>query len=310
MRRMITNKQVVEVVNKAIDDGEIEVGGLPEIESGDAGKVLKVNEQEDGVEWGEAGGADNALVLPEEAPASQQLVGVNTSNEQNSLGIGDGLVVENNVLKEKICILNAPFSYASASGSITLTAEQKAFINAYRPTIKIIFSDYYEVLLTYNAGGSTGGISGTSTYTGVMDGYASGEFAVFLTYSGQKISYSSYKLCTLNVQPNSNADLVATYSANNGRIITDSPSTLAVSVSSVSISSGDTITSTGLKNLIRNGAIINLNDKICYPINRSSTSPYVSQYFSIGLNGTSIEVTHYNIQESNWVITFTTKTLS
>ncbi len=55
---MITNKQVVDVVNKAIDDGEIEVGGLPEIEEGDAGKVLKVNEQEDGVEWGEAGGAD------------------------------------------------------------------------------------------------------------------------------------------------------------------------------------------------------------------------------------------------------------
>ena len=94
MRRMITNKQVVEVVNKAIDDGEIEVGGLPEIEEGDAGKVLKVNEQEDGVEWGEAGGADHALVLPEVAPASQQLVGINTSNEQNSLGIGNGLKVE------------------------------------------------------------------------------------------------------------------------------------------------------------------------------------------------------------------------
>ena len=94
MRRMITNKQVVDVVNKAIDDGEIEVGGLPEIESGDAGKVLKVNEQEDGVEWGEAGGADNALVLPEVAPASQQLVGVNTSGEQNALGIGGGLNID------------------------------------------------------------------------------------------------------------------------------------------------------------------------------------------------------------------------
>lgn len=57
MRRMITNKQVVEVVNKAIENGEIEVSSLPEIESGDAGKVLKVNEQETGVEWGEAGGS-------------------------------------------------------------------------------------------------------------------------------------------------------------------------------------------------------------------------------------------------------------
>lgn len=59
MRRMTTNKQVVEVVNKAIEDGDIEV--LPVIEQGDAGKVLKVNEQEDGVEWGEAGGGAGSL---------------------------------------------------------------------------------------------------------------------------------------------------------------------------------------------------------------------------------------------------------
>lgn len=102
---MLTNKNVVDVVNKAIDDGEIQVGGLPEIESGDAGKVLKVNEQEDGVEWGE-GGTDNALVLPTEAPASQQLVGINTSNEQNSLGIGDGLEIDNGVLKSKVKIFD------------------------------------------------------------------------------------------------------------------------------------------------------------------------------------------------------------
>lgn len=116
MRRMITNKQVVDVVNKAIDDGEIEVGGLPEIEEGDAGKVLKVNEQEDGVEWGEAGGADNALVLPEEAPASQQLVGINISNEQNSLGLGDGLEIANGELNSKLKIL-----YVNFNNSTTLT---------------------------------------------------------------------------------------------------------------------------------------------------------------------------------------------
>lgn len=86
MRRMITNKQVVDVVNKAIDDGEIEMeGGLPKIEAGDAGKVLKVNEQEDGVEWGEAGGADNALVLPEEAPASASAVIIDTTNTQQNI---------------------------------------------------------------------------------------------------------------------------------------------------------------------------------------------------------------------------------
>lgn len=50
---MITNKQVVDVVNKAIEDGEI-AQELPEIQSGDAGKVLQVNEQENGVEWATA----------------------------------------------------------------------------------------------------------------------------------------------------------------------------------------------------------------------------------------------------------------
>ena len=57
MRRMITKNGVIDAVNEGIESGEIEVGGgLPEIEEGDAGKVLKVNEAEDGAEWGEAGG--------------------------------------------------------------------------------------------------------------------------------------------------------------------------------------------------------------------------------------------------------------
>ena len=121
MRRMITNKQVVDVVNKAIDDGEIEVGGLPEIESGDAGKVLKVNEQEDGVEWGEGGAPDNVLVLPEEAPAAQQLVGINTSNEQNSLSIGDGLEVASGALQLKN-VLYLDFNGANNITSTTAIA--------------------------------------------------------------------------------------------------------------------------------------------------------------------------------------------
>lgn len=50
MRRMITNKQVVDVVNKAIEEGEIQAGGLPEIHEGDAGKVLTVNAGETAAE--------------------------------------------------------------------------------------------------------------------------------------------------------------------------------------------------------------------------------------------------------------------
>ena len=44
----------------------------------------------------------NTLQLPENAPASQQLVGVNTSKVQNALGIGGGLEVYNNELKAKV----------------------------------------------------------------------------------------------------------------------------------------------------------------------------------------------------------------
>ena len=126
MRRMLTNKNVVDVVNKAIEEGEIQAGGLPEIHEGDAGKVLTVNAGETAAEWaeidalpeiqeGDAGKllavnsgetgvewvADNNLKLPGSAPATQQLVGINTSNEQNSLGIGDGLEIDNGVLKYK-----------------------------------------------------------------------------------------------------------------------------------------------------------------------------------------------------------------
>lgn len=128
MRKMYSEKQLVGVVNKAIDDGEIEVGGLPEIASGDAGKVLTVNSGETGVEWAESAGglptiesgdagkllavnagetgaewvSDNSLQLPASAPASQQLVGINTSGEQNALSIGAGLSIENNSLKTNV----------------------------------------------------------------------------------------------------------------------------------------------------------------------------------------------------------------
>lgn len=89
MRRMLTNKNVVDIVNQGIASGEIEVegglpgytadnegqilkvvtdaetgdpalswenGSLPEIQTGDAGKVLIVNADEDGAEWAEASG--------------------------------------------------------------------------------------------------------------------------------------------------------------------------------------------------------------------------------------------------------------
>ena len=48
MRRMYTNKNVIDVVNKAIEDGEIEVGGgdLPEYSSLNIGQILGVTSGE------------------------------------------------------------------------------------------------------------------------------------------------------------------------------------------------------------------------------------------------------------------------
>lgn len=99
MRKMFSQKQIEKIAAEY-------AGGLPEIEAGDAGKALIVNAGETGVEWATVGLSpedqeklDNSLQLPESAPAAQQLVGINTSGEQNALGIGDYLTVDNGVLK-------------------------------------------------------------------------------------------------------------------------------------------------------------------------------------------------------------------
>lgn len=140
MRRMYSDGQVVKVVNKAIDDGEIQAGGLPEIEAGDAGKALVVNQAEDGAEWAEVGAPDNVLVLPEVAPASQQLVGINTSGEQNALGIGTGLEIANNALNAKILELDF-------NGGNSATVAQEVATN--------IQNKYYSEIIIKNARASS-----------------------------------------------------------------------------------------------------------------------------------------------------------
>lgn len=146
MRRMYSDGQVVKVVNKAIDDGKIviEAGGLPEIEAGDAGKALVVNQAEDGAEWATVGLSpedqeklDNSLQLPESAPAAQQLVGINTSGEQNAIGIGDGLEITSNTLTNKVKILEVDFNGANTV-DITEDLYQK------------VITGYYEIIICRN----------------------------------------------------------------------------------------------------------------------------------------------------------------
>lgn len=113
MKQMWSKEQIEKIAKES-------GGSLPEILEGDAGKALVVNEQEDGVEWGEASAPDNVLVLPEEAPAAQQLVGINTSNEQNALNIGKGLVKQDDKLM-------AEYVGLTDKATISYSAQTKSF---------------------------------------------------------------------------------------------------------------------------------------------------------------------------------------
>lgn len=80
--------------------------GVPEIQAGDAGKALVVNEGETDAEWSDVGLSpedqeklDNSLQLPETAPAEEELVSINIAGEQNALTIGNGLEIANDELK-------------------------------------------------------------------------------------------------------------------------------------------------------------------------------------------------------------------
>lgn len=105
--------------------------GVPAIVSGDAGKALIVNEAETDAVWGDVGLSpedqsklDNSLQLPTSAPESQIVIGVNTSKEQNALGIGSGLdISDGNIIieaTEKTKIDNSLQLPASAPASTEL----------------------------------------------------------------------------------------------------------------------------------------------------------------------------------------------
>lgn len=132
MRRMITNKQVVDIVNKGIEEGEIEASGLtPE-------QKEKLN---------------NALTLPKEAPTEQQLVGINTSGKQNTLNIGDGLAVVNGELQTdgvKILVVDA-----NNNGSVEITEDQYTKLQ----------NRIYDFLVIKNSGVPASFHSGTYIFT-------------------------------------------------------------------------------------------------------------------------------------------------
>lgn len=79
---------------------------------------------------------DNSLQLPSSAPAAQQLVGINTSGEQNALGIGDGLVVDSNVLKNNTII------YLDFDQRLTIPISDELYTEIVNVTGKKLFIPY------------------------------------------------------------------------------------------------------------------------------------------------------------------------
>ena len=57
---------------------------------------------------------DKALVIPENAPATESLVAINTENAQSLLTVGNGLAVTNNTLASKV-------TYALNGTTLTIT---------------------------------------------------------------------------------------------------------------------------------------------------------------------------------------------
>ena len=57
---------------------------------------------------------DKALVIPENAPATESLVAIDTTNTQSLLTVGNGLTVTNNTLASKV-------TYALNGTTLTIT---------------------------------------------------------------------------------------------------------------------------------------------------------------------------------------------
>lgn len=278
MRRMITNKQVVDVVNKGIEEGEIETGGL-------------TPEQEEKL--------DNALALPEEAPASQQLVGVNTSNEQNSLGVGDGLTVASNELllaqEQKILVFDVS-SASTSSVTVALTEAQKTFITTYNPLIKVNFTD---ISVLYNR------FLTTDRYFGFVANPTTRNVSTLLDDTGNKVKVQDFYLYSGVLGIDS-----IVFSKEVKYVLSGKPCYIVPTAETgiAGVNSGSTITNDNAKKVIQSSGCLKINARMAYPMYRN-TSSKISYYFNTISNLGNLVQTVYEINENTWVITFVTKTI-
>ena len=163
MRQMLTEKEVKEVVIKGIESGEIVAGLNPEQEA-------KLN---------------NSLQLPAEAPASQVLVGVNSSKEQNSMSIGEGLSINNGVIENDVKKLVIDFG--TETGIIRTVSSD---------VYNKILNKYYDIITIKNFTSQNFNLNFIQSQSLVNNNYISfiEAKATGQTYFGSSLTVSYYTL--------------------------------------------------------------------------------------------------------------------
>lgn len=284
------------VLNFTIPKGDTGLG-VPEIQSGDAGKVLLVNAGETAAEWG----TDNSLKLPESAPAAQQLVGINTSGEQNALNIGAGLLLDGVEIKNKeVLTITAEFASTASSGTISISADLAAEIAANLPIIKLVYSDNVCAYLLKIA------VSGTNLiYQGLLDANTTQGNNLLYGTDGNPISASTYRRIKLEVISTGSLS----YSRSTVYMAADTNGSVGLNfgATNISVTSGSTISASNRQKLLTAGVICKINNVYAYPVYIDSSE---IRYFSIDRDSSGNFVqTIYVINKSTWVITFYTKTI-
>lgn len=278
------------VLNFTIPRGDTGLG-VPEIQEGDAGKVLLVNAGETAAEWG----TDNSLKLPESAPAAQQLVGINTSGEQNALGIGDGLAVSNGELQAvELFTIRIDAASTASSKTFTLTTDQISYIATNKPVIKVVFNDNITTLCTF--ANSNANFQMYKGFSEALSG--SGNCDVLLNSQGAtNYAYKQVRV-EVDIPLTVGATSVTAY-MNSLFLNRDKPEAIVPSSAAVgfSLTDGGTISNAIAKSLINAGSCLRINNNnYAYPMYNTSSFAY---YYNSSLDGSdNIVETIYKINKS------------
>ena len=92
-----------------VENGVLKTNNIPALPSDASTKAYTLQTVNGVLTWTSEESIVNNLTLPQTAPSSQLIPSITTSNEQQNLTVGDGLVIENGVIKEDIIEINVSF---------------------------------------------------------------------------------------------------------------------------------------------------------------------------------------------------------